>query len=407
MVERHHVIIGDGVAGATAAETIIDKNPAADVTIITAEDRPLYNRVLIKEVAKGKVPGEATQIHDEDWYDDHGIDLQLETRVEAVDTDSQVVYTDTGDELTYSKLLVATGGTPRPLPVDNSTADGIYYFWTYDDAQRIQQAAEEAEKGIIIGAGLLGIDLAAVCGAQNIDAKYLMRGNRWWRYGLSADGAKIIHDALGSNNVTSVFETGVERFKTDDDGHVEAVIDTDGETHPVDFVGVAIGLSYNTQLLRGTPVEIDNGITVDEHMQTSVKDVYAAGDITRYLDPYLDDYTQNGAWDSAKEQGRVAALNMVADNQNESFDLISSYSVTHFDFPFLSFGHPTEGDTTCERRYGDQEWRRLAFKDGKLIGGVLIGNIAPQRAFKQLIREQREVEHLQEELLDADFTGLE
>ncbi|MFB6084802.1 MAG: NAD(P)/FAD-dependent oxidoreductase [Halorientalis sp.] len=395
-----HVIIGDGIAGSSAAETIREQDPDADVTVVTEEGEALYNRILIKEFAKGKLPEAPISIHEEDWYAERDIDLELNTVVTGVDTDEKVVHTHDSGDIAYDKLLLATGGTPTELPVDNADAEGIHHFWTFQDARAIRDHADESETGIVVGAGLLGIDLAAICAAQDVDAHYLMRGNRWWRYALSLDGAEIIHDALEDNGVTPVFDSGVDRFTVDDDGHVTGAVDPDGEAYDGEFVGVAIGLDFNTEFLRDTPVELDDGIVVDEYMQTDVADVYAAGDVTRFYDTILGEQAQNGAWGSAKEQGAVAGQNMVADEESEAFRWVSSYSITHFDFPFLSFGHPTLGDDHAERKYSDTEWRRLAFKDGKLVGGVLIGDLAPQSKYKQLIREEREVADQKEVLLE-------
>ena len=395
-----HVIVGDGIAGSSAAETVRETDPEADVTVITDEGEALYNRILIKEFAKGKLPEAPISIHEPGWYEERDIDLQLNTYVTSVDADANKLHTHDGDTYEYDKLLVATGGTPTQLPVKNSDADGIHHFWTFEDARAIREGAAEADSGIVVGAGLLGIDLAAVCAAQGLDAHYLMRGNRWWRYALSLEGAEIIHDALEEKGVTPVFDSGVDRFEVDDEGHVETAVDPNGDRYAGEFCGVAIGLDFNTEWLEGSGVERDDGIVVDEHMQTSVDDIYAAGDVTRYYDTLVGDYAQNGAWGSAKEQGAVAAANMVADAPEEAFRWVSSYSITHFEFPFLSFGHPTRGDDAAERRYGDQEWRRLAFENGKLVGGVLIGDLSQQSAYKQIMREERTVTDQKEVLLE-------
>ncbi|MFB6354064.1 MAG: NAD(P)/FAD-dependent oxidoreductase [Halobacteriales archaeon] len=394
-----YVIIGDGVAGSSAAETIREQDAECAVTVITDEGEPLYNRILTKEFAKGKIPEAPLAIHDEDWYEERDIDLRLNTLVTSVDADEHVVHTHDGETLSYDALLVATGGTPTQLPVPNSDADGIHHFWTFQDARAIAEHAAEAERGVVIGAGLLGIDFAAVCAAQDLPADYIMRGNRWWRYALSLEGAEIVHEGMRNQGVEPVLESGVESFEVDDDGHVTAAIDADGERHPADFVGIAIGLTFNTEFLHGTDVETDNGVVVDEYMRTNDPDIYAAGDITRFYDVIIDDYNQNGSWGSAKEQGSVAGLNMVTDDETEVFRWVPSYSITHYEFPFLSFGHPTIGDEACERRYDETTWRRLTFKDGQLVGGVLIGDLAPQSAYKTLIREERHVVDQQEALL--------
>jgi len=397
-----HVILGDGIAGSSAAETIRETDPEADVTVVTEEGEALYNRILIKEFAKGKLPEAPVSIHEPDWYAERNIDLQLNTHVTGVDAESKVVETYDSGTIAYDKLLIATGGTPVQLPVENGDAEGIHHFWTFPDARAIREHAAAADTGVIIGAGLLGIDLAAICGAQDVDATFLMRGNRWWRYALSLDGAEIIHEALEDVGVTPEFDSGLDHYEADDDGHVTAVIDSNGERHEADFVGIAVGLDYNTEFLQGTDVEFADGVFTDEHMQTNVEDIYAAGDITRYDDVIINGRTQNGAWGSAKQQGVVAGKNMTSDDNEATFRYVPSYSITHFDFPFLSFGHPTSGDDEAARKYSDSEWRRLTFKDGQLIGGVLIGDLSQQSTYKKIIRQERPVADQKELLLEED-----
>jgi NAD(P)H-nitrite reductase large subunit len=401
-----YVIIGDGVAGSSAAETIREEDSDAEITVVTEEGEPLYNRILIKEFAKGKLPEAPLSIHDEEWYTDRDIDLRLNTVITEIDVDAKTIHTHEGGEIEYDELLLAVGGTPAQLPVENSDADGVHHFWTFQDARRIAEHASDADRGVVVGAGLLGIDFAAICGAQGVEADYLMRGECWWRYALSPEGAEIIHDGMRELGVTPRLESGVDRFETDDDGQLVAAIDSNAERYEAEFAGVAIGLSFNTELLRGTGIDTDGGILVDEHMRTNLNDVYAAGDVTRFHDVILGQRTQNGSWGSAKEQGTVAAANMVNGHGSETFRWVPSYSITHFDFPFMSFGHPTIGDDTVDRRYSDSEYRQLSFKDGKLIGGVLIGDLAPQSAYKSLIREERpvadQVEVLLAESVDVD-----
>jgi NAD(P)H-nitrite reductase large subunit len=402
-----YVIIGDGIAGSSAAETIREEDPDADVTVVTDEGEALYNRILIKEFAKGKLPEAPISIHEEDWYAERDVELSLNTHVTGVDVDEHVVRTHEGDDIPYDKLLVATGGTPQSLSsfgIENADAEGIHHFWTFQDARGIKEHASEADTGLVVGAGLLGIDLAAICGAQDVDAKYLMRGDCWWRYALNEEGAEIIHDGLRNKGVEPVFQSGVDEFTVDDDGHVTGAIDPNGVEFDGEFVGVAIGLDFNTEFLQDTTIETKDGsIVVDEYMQTNVEDVYAAGDLTWFHDLILGDMAQNGSWGSAKQQGMTAGKNMVADAEAEEFRWVSSYSITHFDFPFLSFGHPTIGDDSVSKKYSEDEWRRVVFKDGKVIGGVLIGDLAPQSKLKQLAREQTDVSGQKELLLEEDI----
>ncbi len=398
-----YVIIGDGIAGHTAADTLRSEDPEADITVITDEGEALYNRILIKEHAKGKLPEAPISICDPDWYDEHNIDLELDTVVVDVDPDAHEIYTHDEKTIDYDKLLVASGGTPLQLPVENADADGIHHFWTFEDARRIKDHAEDVDRAIVVGAGLIGIDFAGVCAAHGLDTRYLMRGKCWWRYALSQDGAEIVHEGLRDIGVEPVFESGVDHFEVDDEGHVTAAVDPNGERFESDLVGVGIGLDFNTEFLQNTGVKQDRGLVVDEYMQTTVDDIYAAGDVTTFYDTITDSYEKNGSWDSAKEQGQVAAENMIADAPETEFRMVSTYSVTHFDFPFLSIGHPTEGEDYVEAFYGDNEWRRLAIKDGQVIGAVLIGDLAPQNAIKEIIDEEYQVDGAREALLAEDL----
>ncbi|MFB6284427.1 MAG: NAD(P)/FAD-dependent oxidoreductase [Halobacteria archaeon] len=395
-----YVIIGDGISGATAAGTIREEQPDAEITVITDECEPLYNRINIKEYAKGRMPEDAIRMHKEAWYDERDIDLLLDTMVWKVENDENAVVLHDGSEIEYEKLLVAAGGSPRNLPVPHSTADGIHNFWTFVDSRKIRRDAEDADHGIVVGAGLLGIDFAYALGANDVDSKYLMRGNRWWRYGLDEEGAGIIHDELRSIGVEPVFGEGVDRFEIDKMGHVESVLGTTGERYPCDMAGVCIGLDLNTKIVEGTGIETNEGIKSNEYLQTNDPDIFVAGDINEFYDVTLDEHNVNGSWDSAKKQGEVAGYNMANPDDMDVFEIVPKYSVSHFSMPFISLGSPTKGEEFAARRYGENDYRRLAFRDGKLIGAVLIGNVRVVGHFTRIIKQKEEVYDDREKLLE-------
>ena len=397
-----YVIIGDGIAGATAAETLREEDEDAEITVITDEPEPLYNRINIKEFAKGKMAEDFIQIHDESWYDERDIELMLDTHVWKVESDENEVVLHNGDEVGYDKLLVAAGGTPRDLPVPHSDADGIHNFWTFIDSRQIRRDAEDAESGIVVGAGLLGIDFAFALAENDVPGKYLMRGDRWWRYAMDEEGAEIIHEELRDAGIETVFGEGVDRFEVDRMGHVTDVVGSTGTRYDCDIAGVCIGLDLNTGILDGTPAETDEGIIVDEHMQTDDPDIFAAGDITEFYDVLVGEHNINGSWDSAQEQGEVAARNMAASERGdemETFSIVPKYSVSHFSMPFMSLGSPTKGEEFASRKYGEKEHRRLAFKDGRLVGAVLVGNVRPVGSLTRVIKERAEVVDKKEALL--------
>ncbi|MHB8586409.1 MAG: NAD(P)/FAD-dependent oxidoreductase [Thermoplasmatota archaeon] len=398
------LIIGDGIAGATAAEALRSKDRESSIAVITSEGEPLYNRVTIKDYAKGTQEEAKSKIHDVKWYKDRNIDLHLFTPVSRVEDKLNTVVTEDGQTFEYTKLLIATGGTPRKYPAPHSTAENIHTFWTFNDARAIRAAASQAKKGVVIGAGLLGIDLAVIFAMHKVDVKYIMRGNRWWREGLSKEGSAIVEETLAKLGVTCVFHETPTEFKVDDTGRVVACVTDAGKEYPMDVAGVAIGLNLSLRLVAPSNIKTGEGILTDQFLQTSVPNVWAAGDVAQYFDPLLNRVNINGSWASAKAQGKVAAQNMLAKTPEERVPFVHCdfYSIDHFDFPVMSVGNIL-GDEMQEALLSPGIYRRVIFKDNRLIGAVLIGDAKPMPFMKKIILGKVDCEKIKTEMIRADF----
>lgn len=394
MAERY-VIIGDGVAGATAAETVREEDNDAEITVLTDESEPLYNRIMLKSYMKGQLPLQYTRVHDENWYEKRDINLQLETRVADVDTDSKEVETGEGGLLSYDKLLVATGGSPRKLTCDKGY-DNLYYMWTMQDAERIREEAEGLEKAVVIGGGLLGIDLAVAFAENGAEVDYLIRGSNWWNRGLDEEGAEIIHERLEKKEVNVVTDTEVEGFESDE-GEITAAISSDGEKFECDSVAVAIGQEPNSGFIDVEKNDCGM-VQTDKYLQTSEPDVYAAGNMVDYNSPVFQCRIVNGSWDHSEAMGETAALNMLG--VEKEFDFVNTYGVGHFAVQFLSIGD-CSGESVS-RRYSDDEYRRLFFRGDKLVGAVMIGYLKGQERLKEMIQEKEVVED-REKILEKDY----
>lgn len=380
-MSEKYVIIGDGIAGATAAETIREEDDEAEIKVLTDEPEPLYNRIMLKSYMKGDLPDKKfTRMHDENWYEKRGIDLELETRVAAVDTEEKKVETEQGEKLGYDKLLVATGGSPRKLPFDQGY-ENLYYMWTMQDAERIRKDAEQSEKAVVIGGGLLGIDLAVAYASNGAEVDYLIRDENWWSRGLDAEGAEIIHRRLEEKGLNVVTETEVEKFEADD-GEIKAAVTSDGENFECDSVAVAIGQTPNSSFIDVEKNDLEM-IETDKFLQTSDPDVYAAGNMVEYCSPVFNRRIVNGSWDHSEAMGKTAAKNMLG--QSEEFDFVNTYGVGHFDVQFLAIGDWT-GEPESER-YSEDEYRRLFYRNGKLVGAVMIGKTEGQEELKEKIKQ--------------------
>jgi len=390
----NYIVIGDGVAGASAAEKLRKEDEEASIKVFTDESEPLYNRIMLKSYMKNELPAKRfTRVHDEARYEKRDIDLHLETRIEEVDTEDNTVISESGEEFSYDKLLIATGGSPREYPLDDDF-DNLHYMWTMGDAERIKESAEESEKAVVIGGGLLGIDLTVSYAQHDCETYYLIREDRWWHRGISEKGAEIIHRKLEEKGVNILTETEASEFIGDQS--IDKVKTDSGEIE-VDAVAVAIGQVPNSEIVD---VEKNDAgmIKVDQNLQASDEDVFAAGNLIDYYSPVLEERTVKGSWDHSEAMGEYAADNML---ENERpFDFVNTYGVGHFDVQFLAIGDWT-GDPV-EKKYSEDEYRRLFFKDNRLVGAVMIGFTKGQEKIKNMIQGKEEIED-KKALLEKSF----
>lgn len=386
MSTQKYVIIGDGVAGATAAQKIREEDEEAEIRIFTDESEPLYNRIMLKTYMKGSLPKQYTRMHDENWYEKRDIDLHLETRIEKVDSSGKIVLTEDSETFSYDKLLVATGGNPRKLPEDEGF-DNIHYMWTMYDAEEIKEAAEEASSAVVIGGGLLGIDLAVAFATHDVETHYLIRGSNWWNRGLDKEGAEIIHEKMEELGVNVVTETEVEELKAEN-SEVQKVIDTNGEEYDCDKVAVAIGQIPNSEIVDVEKNDSDM-IKTDKFLQTSNKDIFAAGNMVEYDSPVFERRICNGSWDHSEEMGENAGRNMLG--EEIEFDYVNTYGVGHFDVQFLAIGDWT-GEPVSKNYDEEGHYRRLFFDGDRLIGAVFIGYTKGQEELRKMIKEKETIE---------------
>ena len=223
----------------------------------------------------------------------------------------------------------------------------------------------------------------------------MIRGETWWNRGLSKEGAEIIHRKLEEKGVNVVTETEASEFKGENE--VEEVVTNYGESFEVDAIAVAIGQTPNSEIVEVEKNDSDM-IKVDETLQTSNKDIFAAGNMVEYYSPVLEERTVKGSWDHSEAMGEYAAENML--ENDESFNFVNTYGVGHFDVQFLAIGDWT--GKPVEKKYSEDEYRRFFFKDSRLVGAVMIGFTKGQEKIKDLIQNKEIIED-KEALLEKSF----
>jgi NAD(P)H-nitrite reductase large subunit len=398
-----YVIVGNGVAGTTAADTLRKADAGARITILADEPYPLYNRIALPRVVKQTTLPERTIIRQLAWHEQQAIDLRLETTVTQVDTSAKEVITTGGESLPYDKLLIASGGAPNPLRVPGAAGvRGIYNFQSLDDTKAILARSQEAKSAVTLGGSFIAYELTEAFRHRNIPTTWLVRGPRFLHRIVDEGGGELV-DRLAR-------EVGVETHYGEqaaevlaEDGEVAGVVTESGKRFGADLVGVGIGLTLRTEFLAGTPIEVRKGVVTNEYLETSVPDVYAAGDVAEFYDVYIASHNQMGTWNNAAAHGRTAAVNMLGGRQ--VYAEVPYYTSTMFESQMAAIGTTPEVrpdlDALSRVDLDARVYRRAFFLEGRLAGAVLVGDIRVRRQLMEIIKSRETVPPAERERLLA------
>ncbi|MBO0795289.1 MAG: NAD(P)/FAD-dependent oxidoreductase [Ktedonobacteraceae bacterium] len=392
--ERRYVIIGNGVAGTTAADTLRKNDPNCSIHLITNEPYPLYNRVSLPRFLQGVIVEQKVMIRDFAWHEQRNIQLLTETMVTSVNTEERVVVTDKGQHLPYDALLIASGGWANPLRVPGAQGlKHIYNFVTLDDTKTIIERMLESRTALAYGGSFISYELCDGFAVRKLNTVWLMRGPYWLRSALDPEGGEVV------DNIARKF--GVEVIHNDE---LECVVPNNGvpgyvktkkgREIQVDMIGVGLGITLNTQFLAGTPIEIRGGVVVDEYLETNVPGVYAAGDVAEFFDPTINSHHTMGTWDNAMGHGRIVAVNMAGGHQ--PYVDVPTYTSPLFDVNIAVVGtaesNNPELETLARREPGEkgnENYRKLFFRDNKLVGVLMIGSPKGRKKLVDLVKNQQ------------------
>ncbi|HTJ26282.1 MAG TPA: FAD-dependent oxidoreductase [Candidatus Limnocylindria bacterium] len=405
MSERRYVIVGNGFAGTTAAEQLRKADPSCSIVLFADEPYCLYNRIALPPMLRGQVTEQKVLMRDLAWHEKHKIDLRLSTRVEKINVAEKTVVAG-GREEPYDALLLATGGRPNPATAPGAAGAGnVFNFQYMDDTKAISRALETAKVAVAVGGSFIAYELAEAFVSRGVETHWLIRGPRFLRRMLDEAAGELLHDAARADGVHLHFGEEVTEFVRDN-GAVSKIVTTSGETIATDLVGVGLGLTINTELCEGTGIRTKTGIVTDEHLETDVKGIFAAGDCAEFYDPIAEQHYRMGTWNSAGAHGKLVAANMAGDRKH--FDTVPEYSSLVFSGQTITqFGLSPEyrDDIETEMHIDrDKGWyRALYFLEGRFVGATLIGkgNRAGKRRYLDAIKSKlRFQEHERKALLD-------
>jgi 3-phenylpropionate/trans-cinnamate dioxygenase ferredoxin reductase subunit len=385
------VIVGGGLAGATAAQVLREEGFGGRIVLLGDEpERPYERPPLSKGYLQGSSPREKVFVHEAGWYAEHDVELRLATPVTGLDRDAHRVVLRSGEPVSYDRLLIATGSTPRRLLLPGADRHNVRYLRTLRDCERLRAAFQYARRIVVIGAGWIGLETAAAARTAGLEVTVVDPGEQPLLRVLGPELAPVFADLHRQHGVELRLNTSVVSL-TGDSGAATAVHLSDGSSVAADLVVAGIGVTPNIQLAATGGLAVSDGIDVDEHLRSSDPDVFAAGDVAAALHPRWGRRIRVEHWANARHQGRAAALNMLG--RDCVHDRLPYFFTDQYDLGMEYTGHAAGYDRVVVR--GDVERREfIAFwtRAGTVLGGMNVNLWDIGEDVSELIRSGRTVD---------------
>ncbi len=373
-----HVIVGTGPAGVVAADTLRKLDPQCEITLIGSEPEPPYSRMAIPYYLTGKIDESGTYLRkQQDYFGQRRIDVRHD-RVEAVMPSTHCLKLQNGGELSYDKLLLATGSRPLSPPVTGVDHERVVHCWTLDDARRIAQFAQSGNRIVLIGAGFIGCIILEALAKRGTHLTVVEMGERMVPRMMDGKAGGLLKEWCEKQGISVLTGTRITGIETS--LHAAATplsVLCDGRPAlPADLVVLATGVKANADFLSGSGIKVDQGIVVDRHMRVSIEDIYAAGDVAQGLDFSTGDWQVQAIQPTAADHGLIAARNMAGHkarhqgnlNMNvlDTLGLISS--------AFGLWQGVEGGDSAVLYDRGRYRYINLQFQEDVLVGATCVGH---------------------------------
>ena len=383
------VVVGGGLAAGKLVTEYRAAGGEALVTVVASEPDPPYHRPpLTKGFLRGEVEREGTYVRPAEEYEDEVVELRLGARAERIDPDAHVVVLEGGEEIPYTRLVLATGARPRPLPLPGADLVGVHTYRTLADADAVRTAAEEAHAAIVVGGSFIGAESAASLRLRGLDVTLIEMGPQLMPQLRAPELSAQLADLYRDEGVEVLL--GTELAELTGNGKLLTGAKTkDGSTIEGYLAIVGIGVMPNVELANDAGAEVDDGIVVDERFRTSLPDVYAVGDVARYPDPTSGRLRRIEHWSNANAQGGHLGRQLAG--ARAAYDELPVFFTQLFDKKFQVLGD-VEPATACVLRGSVAEGRVLGFHltdEKRLVGAVVHGQAADLVAeLETLIRER-------------------
>jgi len=393
------IIVGSGVAGVTATRTIRESDPKARISVYTDENHLYYPRPRLYEVLSGEAKPQEIYMFSEEWYEKRGIKVHLNKKVLGIETAKKELLLEDRSRVNYDKLLLANGAQSFVPPITGIEKTGVFTLRTIRDALTIKEYAKKTGKAIIIGGGLLGLEFAASLRKLSQQVEVVEIFPRLLPRQLDQDGATILKDRIETRGINIIL--GVKTEEILGEKTVSGVLLDNGKELSGNLVLISAGVKSNTDLAVEAGIKVDKGVVVNEYLQTSVNDVYAAGDVAEFEGRVY------GIIPAALEQAKIAAINMLEKEKQVYKGTIPSNTLKIVGIDLTSMGlvNP-EGSQYEEIKKIDKEkgiYKKIVLEQGKIVGAIILGDTKGVTPIKKLMDQEIDVTKYKDFLLEDDF----
>jgi nitrite reductase (NADH) large subunit len=396
-----YLIIGNGIAGTTAALHIRKFDAGGEITIITEEDLPLYSRIRLPEYLTGAIDEKKLLLFNDAWYEQNRITLITNNIVASIDPGTKQIFLDGNARIPYDKLLVATGSRASVPVLRGVDKKGIFTLRTIADARRIKEYAEKAISVVILGGGVLGLEIGNALRNIGKSVTFVEFFPRLLPRQMDVEGSRIFREKLESYGLRFMLDAKAEEVLGNDS--VEGLMLRDGRSVKGQMLILSAGIIPETTLFRSTGIPLGWGVPVNDRMETELPDVYAAGDVAEHHG------TVYGIWPAAEKQGEVAGINMAGGNTIYT-GTTPSHAITVAGIEVLSAG---EIDIDCKLPslvFTDKEkgiYRKIVIRDNCIAGCIFCGDTTGRKEIISAVRERRPVTEMQESFERLNLTWMQ
>lgn len=404
----HVAIIGNGISGITCARYIRKQDSNVKITVISGETEHFFSRTALMYVYMGHMTYDNIKPYEDYFWSKNRIDL-LFKYVKQVDTPGKKLHFADNTTITYDKLVLACGSKSNFFGWQGQDLQGVQGLYSYNDLEQMEANTKGVKEAVIVGGGLIGVELAEMLRSRGINVTFLVREERFWGGVLAEQEAMLIERHMKEHHINLKLKTELKEIQGDETGKVKAVITKSGEAIPCGFVGIATGVSPNIDFLKDSGVETDKGILVNQYLETNIPDVYALGDCAQFKEPPAGRKPVEQVWYTGRMQGQVLAQTLCGNkaiyNPGPWFN-----SAKFFDIEYQNYGvllpKPEDGH---EVFYWERSAHRLAIRihfekeSKRFIGINTFGIRMRHELFDNWLREEASVEEVLTHLRDANF----